>query len=79
KEILTQLEQNKGASPLRKAMPNLLPGFTPPTPKAKPPAAPVPPPEHPLLVALQDTDPNSLTPLEALNRLTEWKLLWGTK
>ena len=34
-------------------------------------------PEHPLLVALRDTNPDALTPLEALKRITEWKLLWG--
>lgn len=81
KDILAQLEQNKGTSPVRQAMPNLLPGITLPAPKARlePPVAPVPPPEHPLLVALRNTNPDTLTPLEALNRLTEWKLLWGNK
>ncbi len=33
--------------------------------------------DHPLLVALRDLNTNTMTPLEALNRLTEWKMLWG--
>lgn len=79
REILAQLEQNKEASPARQVLPNLLPGIS--LPEAKPPKkveeVSVPEPEHPLVVALRDTDPDAMTPLEALKRLTEWKLLWG--
>ena len=79
KTILAQLEQNKGSSPVRQVMPNLLPGIQ--LPESKPKKAveevAVAEPEHPLLVALRDTNPDALTPLEALKRITEWKLLWG--
>jgi DNA mismatch repair protein MutS len=34
-------------------------------------------PEHPLLDALRETNPDALTPLEALRRLAEWKERWG--
>ncbi|MEI3479764.1 MAG: hypothetical protein V8Q84_12545 [Bilophila sp.] len=78
-EILAQLEQNKEASPARQVLPNLLPGIS--LPEAKPTKkveeVSVPEPEHPLVVALRDTNPDATTPLEALKRLTEWKLLWG--
>ncbi len=79
REILAQLEHNKGSSPVRQVMPNLLPGIQ--LPESKPKKAveevAVAEPEHPLLVALRDTNPDALTPLEALKRITEWKLLWG--
>ena len=79
REILAQLEQNNGSSPVRQVMPNLLPGIQ--LPETKPKKAVeevvVAEPEHPLLVALRDTNPDALTPLEALKRITEWKLLWG--
>ncbi len=80
REILGQLEQGKTSSPVRQAMPNLLPGMALPQPKPRKAAEPaaIPEPEHPLLVALRDINPDALTPLEALKRLTEWKMLWGT-
>ncbi len=34
--------------------------------------------EHPLLAELRATDPNRLTPLEALERLTRWRERWGS-
>ncbi len=34
--------------------------------------------EHPLLEELRATDPNRLTPLEALERLTRWRERWGS-
>ena len=79
REILAQLEQSKGSSPVRQVMPNLLPGIQLPESKPKKPVeeAVVAEPEPPLLVALRDTNPDALTPLEALKRITEWKLLWG--
>lgn len=78
REILTQLEQKRNDSPVRVNMPNLLPGISLPAPKSKPEPSSVAP-EHPLVIALRDTDPNQLTPVEALNRVIEWKLLWGNK
>ena len=79
REILAPLEQTKGSSPVRQVMPNLLPGIQ--LPESKPKKAveevAVAEPEHPLLVALRDTNHDALTPLEALKRITEWKLLWG--
>ncbi len=76
KAILARLERTRDTvSPLRKAMPGLLPGLeAAPLPPSPPPA-----PEHPLLVALRDLQPETLTPIEALNRLAEWKTLWGNK
>lgn len=35
------------------------------------------PPEHPLAQALRETEPEKLTPLEALNRIAEWKRRWS--
>ncbi|MBQ4132141.1 MAG: DNA mismatch repair protein MutS [Desulfovibrionaceae bacterium] len=32
--------------------------------------------EHPLLAVLRDTNPNNLTPLEAMNLIVEWKKIW---
>ena len=33
--------------------------------------------EHPLIGTLRETDTDSMTPLEALTLINEWKLLWG--
>ena len=79
RELLVRFEA-RDQRPAALAAPALLPGFVPP---AKPEpikktAPPVPQPVHPILTALKDLDPDTLTPLEALNRLTEWKRLWGT-
>ena len=41
---------------------------------AAPPAA-----EHPLVRLLYDLTPETLSPLDALKLLMEWKDLWGTK
>ena len=64
------------------AMQQMLPGMTAPAPKKMPvpdnplqtaqPAAP-----HPVALALQDLDIDSLSPIKALTLLHEWKLLWG--
>ncbi len=79
REILARLERHRESAGVRKTSPNLLPGITmPEAPAEKPEPTPTSAPEHPLVVALRDTDPDSLTPLEALKRLTEWKHLWGT-
>ena len=46
---------------------------------AEPGCEPQQPKEHPLERILQDLDPESLTPLAALNLLGEWKKIWGSK
>ena len=33
-------------------------------------------PQHPLFIVLQDLKPDNITPLEAINLITEWKKLW---
>ena len=32
--------------------------------------------EHPFLTVLRDTSPENITPLEAINLITEWKKIW---
>lgn len=85
REILADLERTKdGASP-RVQPPSLLPGLELPAGKKKSPEQDAPPSlpgiaepqEHPLLQMLRDTDPEQMTPLQALKVLSEWKLLWG--
>lgn len=84
KEILARLEQTRPLSSTRRMVPELLPGVLPglealcPEPKPDPiKSEPTVPVEHPLVTALKDLSPEAMTPLEALNRLTEWKKLWG--
>ena len=64
------------------AMQQMLPGMAQPAPKK----APVPEnplqtagqaPPHPVALALQDLDIDTLSPIKALTLLHEWKLLWG--
>lgn len=77
-EILARLERQRESAGVKKISSHLLPGIT--LPEAHPEKTarePAAPPEHPLVVALRDLNPDSLTPLEALKRLTEWKQLWG--
>jgi len=57
-EILEELEESGGRSPMR-------------APKAK--QLPLLSLEHPLLDELKDLDVDSLSPIEALNRLYEWR------
>ncbi|MBQ4567033.1 MAG: DNA mismatch repair protein MutS [Desulfovibrio sp.] len=77
RHILAGLERGREAP--RKTEAIHLPGLDLPetqqanTPLPQPPASA----EHPLLVLLQELDPDSLSPLEALKLLNEWKLLWG--
>ncbi len=33
--------------------------------------------EHPLITILKECEPERMSPMDALKRLTEWKLLWG--
>lgn len=80
REILAGLEKTKANNEHKQAPSRaFLPGLEQPTPlpEPTPSAPPVEPVRHPLLVQLADTDTDNLTPLEALQLLTEWKLLWG--
>lgn len=57
-----------------------LPGLTPPpdeTEAGPKPEVPAAPPRHPLLTTLRDLQIESLTPMQALGLLNDWKLLWG--
>lgn len=86
REILSALEKEKAASPRPLTLPGLavfpqkvqgalqqaeVPKEAAP---AKMPEQPIPP----VLKALRELDPLSLTPLAALQILTEWKMLWGS-
>lgn len=59
------LPQSKGKDATADALPEI---------KAAPPAT-----EHPLVLLLHDLAPDTLSPLDALKLLMEWKRLWGTK
>lgn len=59
------LPQSKGKDATADALPEI---------KAAPPAT-----EHPLVLLLHDLVPDTLSPLDALKLLMEWKRLWGTK
>ncbi len=86
KKILAALEKSQGQDAKQAAAhtaSQLLPGITLPSPeKSEENAATLLAPfkesaPHPLLTTLQDIDTNTLTPLQALTLITEWKLLWG--
>ena len=60
----------------------ILPGLDiVPAKKARPAPLPEPaaPEEHPVIEALRSVDPNSMTPMDALRLLSDWKSLWGQK
>ncbi len=84
KEILADLERKAKATGRHaisapQAQPSLpglpLPGPDPAATKKDEPSVPAP--DHPLLTALRDVDTDNMTPLDALKRITEWKMLWG--
>lgn len=80
REILTKLEESRGKAGVARVEAVPLPGLTRLVPVAAPKAEPraeTPVPEHPLLRALRDLNPDVLTPLAALKLLSEWKMLWG--
>lgn len=81
REILVNLEEKRKA--MTTAVAGILPGIPQqaqkPEEKPEKPKEAVPAPEHPLLVALRDINPETMTPLDALKRLIEWKTLWGTR
>jgi len=86
--ILAELERTRPKQLPIRALSVLLPGMesqnvaptqgktSAPLPSLTAPVAALPV-SHPLLIALQDTDPEKLTPLEALQRIIEWKTQWG--
>jgi DNA mismatch repair protein MutS len=84
KEILSTLESNSQNSKQVQAasMASLLPGI-PETPAktktAKTPPVNTEPIDNPLVTALKDLDTDNMTPMDALKKLTEWKLLWGER
>ncbi|WP_458399724.1 DNA mismatch repair protein MutS [Mailhella sp.] len=82
REILAQLETARGKAKVAQLEAAILPGLDiVPQKKARP--APLPEPavseEHPILEALRGVDPNTMTPMDALRMLSDWKSLWGTK
>ncbi len=79
RQILETLEKARTASGKQdaaRAMRQLLPGMEEPE---APPAEKEPKvaPPHPVLVALRDLDTDNLTPMQAFERINEWKILWG--
>jgi DNA mismatch repair protein MutS len=75
REILAGLEKSRRRDVTAMHTP-ALPGLNlPEAPKPdKPATRPI---AHPLITTLRDLDPNSLTPLMALELIVEWKKLWG--
>ena len=92
REILAQLEAARGKARVAKLEAAVLPGLdivpakgktVKPAPMQEPvpaqePAPAQPAPEHPILEALRSVNPDTLTPLDALRLLSDWKMLWGT-
>ena len=85
--ILAELEQGggekrpAGSRTTAISLPGLSLPDTPPDPpsrkKASPHISALPPQgDHPLLRLLRDVDPDSLTPLEALRLISQWRKLW---
>jgi len=82
REILAQLETARGKAKVAQLEAAILPGLDiVPQKKARPEPLPAPaaPEEHPILEALRGVDPNTMTPMDALRMLSDWKSLWGTK
>lgn len=85
RELLSEFEKSRDAartspvSPARQTLPGLeLPPRPPRQSRSQGETTGAVAAEHPVLVALRDIDTDHMTPLDALKRLTEWKLLWGT-
>lgn len=92
REILAQLEAARGKARVAKLEAAVLPGLdivpakgktVKPAPMQEPvpvqePAPAQPAPEHPILEALRSVNPDTLTPLDALRLLSDWKMLWGS-
>ena len=81
KQLLDALEKSRtaGNRETARAMRQVLPGLESVTKAVEDESllvAPVPV-THPLVQILRDLDPEHLTPMRALEYITEWKLLWG--
>ena len=72
RQLLAELEKKRPKEPVVRVDMLPLPGLEQP-PAEKGPVAPV----DPVLSILRTLDPESLTPLEALKLLSEWKKRWG--
>ena len=80
KAILASLEQGRESARKNVLTAVSLPGIS--TGSRNSPSAALPmqaQPEHPLTHTLQTLNPDTLSPLEALKLLTEWKMRWGAK
>ncbi len=80
REILAQLENARSRTKVAQMELSVLPGmeFLAKQAEVKPSPA-TPDKEAPLLEALNAVNTDSMTPMEALKLLVDWKLLWGTK
>ncbi|MFI3272016.1 MAG: DNA mismatch repair protein MutS [Pseudomonadota bacterium] len=85
RQILGELEKSREGNnnPIATPTKVLLPGLEDCVPTKQKPApfeiAKQVPIRHPILVCLADVDTNNITPIKALELLTEWKMLWGDK
>ncbi len=87
RQILADLEQKSSSQGKRDPSPRIevstLPGVELPVQELDaPPPLPhidggAPPEEHPLVRIIKDCDPEHLSPMDALQKIIEWKMLWG--
>ncbi len=89
RDILAQLEKKSHQQGHRDPSPTInastLPGLELPSKEKKldaPPQLPhidggAEPQEHPLVRIIKDCDPEHLSPMDALQKIIEWKMLWG--
>ena len=77
REILARLEQSRGKANVVRLEAMSLPGLTKVAPPAPEPRPEAPAPVHPLLLALRDLNPDTLSPMAALKLLSDWKTAWG--
>ena len=77
REILARLEQSRGKANVVRLEAMSLPGLTKVVPPAPEPRPEAPAPVHPLLLALRDLNPDTLSPMAALKLLSDWKTAWG--
>ncbi len=83
KEILAELEYSRAGKSRVKESISTLPGIIMPTKNKDieaPPNLPnvqQEPTEHPLITILKDCNPDQMSPMDALKRIAEWKMLWG--
>ncbi|MCH5276219.1 MAG: DNA mismatch repair protein MutS [Desulfovibrionaceae bacterium] len=77
REILARLEQTRGRANAARLESMSLPGLERQAPPAPEPAHEAPAPVHPVLLALRDINPDTLSPMAALKLLSDWKNAWG--